>query len=118
MRVDVRKSGDVIIVDLDGDLVSGVGDEVLRQAMNELVAEGYERILLNLSGVSKIDSSGIGELLASVKLGKRFGYTVRMVNPGRKVREVLDLTQILPLLQVHANEAEAMAAFASEAPAE
>ena len=51
MKVDVRHVGDVIIVDLEGRLVMGVGDELLRDVMNELVAEDWKKILLNLRPV-------------------------------------------------------------------
>jgi len=114
MKADVRLAGEVIIVDLEGNLVAGVGDEVLTQVMNELVAKEYKKILLNLSGVSIIDSLGVGELVASVKLGQRFGSEVKMTNIKGQVREVLDLTQLLPVLGIHSTEAEALAAFADK----
>ena len=113
MKVDVRKTGKVIIVDLDADLVAGVGDELLSQVMNELLAEDWKKILLNLSKVSKIDSCGIGEIVAGIKLAKRFGSAVKLVNVGPKVRDVLDLTRILPLLDIHETEARALDAFAA-----
>ena len=45
MHVDVRKAEDVIIVDLSGRLIAGVGDVLLRDVMNELVAEDWKKIL-------------------------------------------------------------------------
>ena len=114
MKADVRLAGEVIIVDLEGNLVAGVGDEVLTQVMNELLAKDYKKILLNLSGVSMIDSLGVGELVASVKLGQRFGSEVKMTNIKGQVREVLDLTQLLPVLGIYSTEAEALGAFADK----
>ena len=58
MQIDIRKAEDVIIVDLNGRLVSGMGSEMLRDVMDELVAENWKMILLNLSGISWIDSAG------------------------------------------------------------
>ena len=113
MKVDVRQAENVIIVDLDADLVAGVGDELLSQVMNELLAEDWKKILLNLSKVSKIDSCGIGEIVAGIKLAARFGSVVKLVNVGEKVRDVFDLTRILPLLDIHDNEAQALKAFAA-----
>jgi anti-sigma B factor antagonist len=112
MKVGVRQSGEVIIVDLDAPLVSGVGDELLSDVMNELLSKEWKKILLNLSRVSKIDSCGIGEIVASVKLGERFGSAVKLINLSKQVRNVFDLTQILPMLEVHDSEKEALAAFA------
>jgi len=61
MKVDVRHVDDVIIVDLEGRLVMGVGDELLRDVMNELIAEDWKKIVLNLRKVTIIDGSSGGD---------------------------------------------------------
>ena len=111
MKVDVRHLDDVIIVDLEGRLVMGVGDELLRDVMNELLAEDWKKIILNLRLVTIMDSSGIGELVSGWKLGRRFGATVKLLRPAPQVERTLKLTQLLPLLEVYDDEAEAVASF-------
>lgn len=111
MKVDVRHVDNVIIVDLEGRLVMGVGDELLRDVMNQLVAEGWSKIILNLREVSIMDSSGIGEVVSSWKLAQRFGGTVKLLRPAPSVKRTLLLTQLLPLLEVFDDEAEAVASF-------
>jgi anti-sigma B factor antagonist len=111
MKVDVRNVDDVIIVDLDGRLVLGVGDELLRDVMNELLAEDWKKIVLNLRKVTIMDSSGIGEVVASWKLAGRFGASVKLLRPGPQVQRTLRLTQLLPLLEVYDSEDEAVASF-------
>ncbi len=111
MKVDVRKVEEVIVVDLKGRLVAGTGEELLHEVMNELLAEGWKQILLNLTEVPRIDSSGIGELVASVKLAKRMGTTVKVWLSGGRVRDVLELSRILPALDVYEEEKDALAAF-------
>ena len=113
MKVDVRNADDVIIVDLDGRLVLGVGDEILRDVVNELLAEDWKKIVLNLRKVSIIDSSGIGEVVASWKLAKRFGASLKLMRPAPQIQRTLRLTQLLPLLEVFESEEEAVASFAS-----
>ena len=112
MRVDVRQNGEVIIVDLQGRLVSGTGDQLLRDVMNELLAASWTKILLNLSEVSKIDSAGIGELVASIKLARRFGSKVKLLHVRGQIRDILELSQILPLLEIYESEPSAIEAFA------
>ena len=111
MRVDVRQAEDVIIVDLKGRLVSGTGDQLLREVMNELLAASWTKILLNLSEVTKIDSAGIGELVASIKLAERFSSRVKLLHVRGQIRDILELSQILPLLEIYASEESAIEAF-------
>ena len=60
MHVEVRRAGDVVIVDLKGKLTAGLGDQILRDTLDELLAESWRKILLNLSEVSFLDSAGPG----------------------------------------------------------
>ena len=113
MKVDVRNADDVIIVDLEGRLVLGVGDELLRDVVNELLAEDWKKILINLRKVTIMDSSGIGEVVASWKLAKRFGASLKLMRPAPQIQRTLRLTQLLPLLEVFESEEEAVASFAS-----
>ena len=92
-----------------------MGNQMLREVMDELVAKGWKMILLNLSGVSWIDSAGIGELVASIKMAKRFGISVKLLRIGDRVKHVLSISQILPLLDVFEDEEEALSVLRAEA---
>lgn len=111
MRVNVRHRGDIIIVDLEGRLVMGVGDELLREIVNELLAEKWKKILLNLQKVTIMDSSGMGELVSSWKLASRFDAEVKFLRPQPQVERTLKLTQVLPLLEVYGSEEEGLTSF-------
>ena len=92
MRADVRHADDVVIVDFKGDLVTEDGEEMLRDVVSELVAEGWTKILLNLARVKRLDSGGVGELVASWKLAHEFGAAVKLLRPGDRVRHTLHLS--------------------------
>jgi len=113
MRTGVRHADDVVIVDFRGDLVEEDGEELLREVVDELVSEGWRKILLNLAKVKRLDSSGVGELVASWKLANEFGASVKLLRPGDRVKYTLHLSQILPLLEVFEDEATAVRSFAS-----
>ncbi len=108
MHVEVRKVKDVVIVDLQGRLLAGVGDEILRDVMNELLAEGWRKILLNLSEVTSIDSAGVGELVASHKICERFDAKLKLLNLHERVRKSLHLSQLLPVFEVYDEERVAL----------
>lgn len=114
MHVEVRKSEDVVIADLSGRLVAGVGDEILREVVNELLAEGWRKILLNLSEVTIIDSAGVGELVSSLKLAHGFGASLKLVRVTKRVKESLHLASLLPVFDVYEDEGAALRDFQAQ----
>ena len=113
MNIETRKKGDVVIIDFQGRLAVGVGDELLPQLIEQLLDEGHRKILLNLSEMDYIDSNGLGELVQSLKTSKRFGAALVLLKPQDRVRKTLRLTNLLPMFSVYETEGEAMKAFAS-----
>ena len=111
MDVEVRQNGDVILVDLKGRLVAGTGAEQLQEIINELLASDWRKIVLNLSEISRIDSAGIGELVAGIRLAERFSSQIKLLHVKGQVLDILALSQLLPLLDIYYTESEALAAF-------
>ena len=114
MNIETRKKNDVVIVDFEGRLAVGVGDELLPQLVEQLLNEGTKKILLNLSEMDYIDSNGLGELVQSLKAAKRVGASLRLLKPQDRVKKTLRLTNLLPMFSVYDTEVEAMKSFATE----
>lgn len=114
MQMSVREAGEVAIVDMNGNLVAGDGDEELREVVNDLLAEGRAGILVNLAEVARMDSSGVGEIASSWKLAREFGAALKLLRPGDRVRHTLHLSQILPLIEVFEDEKTAVASFVKD----
>ena len=112
MHVEIRKAGDVVLVDLSGKLSTGLGDQILHDTVDELLAEGWKKILLNLSGVSFIDSAGVGELVAGLRTAQRLGAAVKLLNVSPKVHSTLYIARLLPIFELYSDEAEALKQFA------
>ncbi len=102
----------MVIVDFRGDLVAEDGDDVLRDVVSRLIREGRPRILLNLAHVKRMDSGGVGELVASWKAAHEHGASIKLLRPGDRVKHTLHLSQILPLVEVFEDEQEALKSFA------
>jgi anti-sigma B factor antagonist len=111
MHVETRKSGEIVILDLKGRLTAGLVDQLLRDGLVALLAEGWKRSLLDLSEVSFLDSAGLGELVAGLKTAKRFGAELKLLNVGEKVEATLYMSRLLPVFEIYASEAEALAHF-------
>jgi len=113
MHIEVRQAKDVMILDLKGRLTAGLGDQILRDAVDELLAEGRRRILLNLSEVSFLDSAGVGELVAGLKTARRFQAELKLLNVGERVYSTLDMARLLPTFEIYNDEAEAVRSYGS-----
>ena len=113
MHIEVRQANEVMILDLKGRLTAGLGDQILRDAIDELLAEGRRRILLNLSEVSFLDSAGVGELVAGLKTARRFQAELKLLNVGERVYSTLDMARLLPTFEIYNDESEAVRSYTS-----
>ena len=113
MHIEVRQANEVRILDLKGRLTAGLGDQILRDAIDELLAEGRRRILLNLSEVSFLDSAGVGELVAGLKTSRRFQAELKLLNVGERVYSTLDMARLLPTFEIYNDESEAVRSYTS-----
>ena len=111
LHVEVRKAEDVVIVDLEGKLTAGLGDQILRETLDELLAESWRKILLNLSGVTFMDSAGLGELVAGLKTARNLGAELKILKAGERVRSTLALARLLPVFEIFEDEQEALRGF-------
>jgi len=112
MHVEVRQIQDVMILDLKGRLTAGLGDQILRDAIDELLAENRKKILLNLSEVAFLDSAGVGELVAGLKTSRRLSAELKLLNVGDRVYSTLDMARLLPTFETFDDETEAVGSFA------
>ena len=111
MHVEVREKSGVVIVDLKGKLTAGLGDQILRESIDELLAEGRKKILLNLSDVSFVDSAGVGELVAGLRTAAAFRAALKLLNVTERVYGTLYMARLLPIFEIYGDEAEAVATF-------
>lgn len=111
MHADVRRLQDVVVLDLSGKLTAGLGDQILRESLDELLAEGWRKILVNLSQVTFMDSAGVGELVGGLRTSQRLGAELRLLNTSERVHSTLSIARLLPVFRIHQSEREALEAF-------
>jgi anti-sigma B factor antagonist len=111
LDVKERQAGDVTILDLRGEVRIGEGSIALRDAIRNLTAAGKKKLLLNLAGVSYIDSSGIGELIANYTTVSRQGGQLKLLKLTDRVQNLLVITKLLTVFDAYDDEAEALQTF-------
>jgi anti-sigma B factor antagonist len=112
LYINERRAGDVTILDLKGRLRVGGNMLAFHKSIRSLVLEKKMLILLNLAGVTFIDSCGLGELVASQVSVENKGGAIKLVGLTETLRELLTVTRLLTVFDVYENEADAIQNFA------
>jgi anti-sigma B factor antagonist len=98
-------------VDVAGRITLGEGSSAMRDVLREIVKKGQKKILLNLGDVSYIDSSGIGELVSGFTTVTNSGGQLKLLNLTKRVKDLLQITKLYTVFDVHENEATAIRSF-------
>jgi anti-sigma B factor antagonist len=99
-------------MDVTGRITLGEGSSALRDALRELVKKDQKKILLNLGDVTYIDSSGIGELVSGFTTVTNAGGQLKLLNLSKRVKDLLQITKLYTVFDVHDDEANALRSFA------
>ena len=111
LSTDIRNVADVTVVDLSGRITLGEASGKLRDTVRNLLKSNVKKMLLNLGGVSYIDSSGLGELVSAYTTARSQGCTVKLLNVQDKVEDLLQITKLYTVFETHTDEPEAVSSF-------
>ncbi len=117
MKATVRQVDSVTVVDISGRITLGEGCTQLRELIRDQLTKGNKKLLLNLADVTYIDSSGIGELVSGFTGVARQGGSLKLLNLTKKVHDLLQITKLYTVFDVHDDEAKAIASFEKAAGA-
>ena len=106
----IRHVGQVSVIEVTGKLTS-FESGALRSSIAQLLKEGRKQILLNLSGLTYLDSSGIGDLVHTYMSVIKGGGEMKVVGLSDKVEEILKITQLYQVFQEFQDEQAALRSF-------
>jgi anti-sigma B factor antagonist len=113
LSLETRNRGDVIIVHCQGRIVYRDEASALSRLIDELMHNG-SKVVLDLSGVSSMDSAGIGELALLQTWAQERKANLKCAGANDMVSDLLDLTNLDSVLEVHPTVDAALQAFREE----
>ena len=116
IRIVERRVESVTVLDIGGKLVMDRSAERLKDKINSLISQARTHIVLNLKGVSYIDSSGLGELVASYGSVMKAGGALKLLNVTSRNHDLLSITRLVTVFESFDSEAEAVSSFQTLAP--
>ena len=111
MKITEREAEGITILDIQGQITLGDGDEELKKHIDEAVAAGKTKILLNMKKVKFMDSSGVGELVGCYTSVSRAGGKLKLVNLNEKVHDILQITQLISVFETFDDEGSAFKSY-------
>lgn len=116
-KINSRYTEDVMVLEVSGRIVLGEGGVALRDSIQDALKIGAKKLVIDLGGVSYMDSSGLGELTNAYTLAKARGCSVKLARLTRKLDDLLLITKLSTVFDTYPDETEAIAAFSSYQPA-
>lgn len=111
LQISSRKLGEVTVLDVRGRATLGAGNDALSAELRKLAEAEAGDVLVNLAGVSQVDSSGISTIVRTFVTLERRGGKLKLLSPTGHVRDVLELTRLIQSIPTYYDESAALASF-------
>jgi anti-sigma B factor antagonist len=111
LHIVERRVDDVTVLELSGEMTLDDGDLVFRKKIHDLLNEGRIKILLELGGLSKIDSAGVGMLVAKLKMTREHHGDIKLLHLTSRSSRVFGMMRILTAFETLEDEAQAIESF-------
>jgi anti-sigma B factor antagonist len=112
-KVTIRHVEGVTILDVSGRITLGEGGVTLRDAIQEALKTGPNKLILDMGGVSYMDSSGVGELTGAFVSARNRGSELKLLNLTKKIDDLMQITKLATIFDIYSDEKAALAACKS-----
>ena len=114
MQIEEKMAGEVAVIKITGDItLNQGGDVLLKDKINSLLQQGRNKLVLDLGGVSYVDSAGLGQLVQIHATTKAKGGSLRIANVTKRLKDLLVVTKLVTVFDSYDSEAEALASFSA-----
>ncbi len=111
MELTSREDGDITILTVTGDLVIGEAETTFKKTITRLLEEGRVNLLVDLSAVGFLDSSGLGALVRALTQSQKEGGQTKLLKARPQVRKLLQMTKLDSVFEIHDDMEAAVSSF-------
>ena len=111
MKFRMREAGNVTIIDLSGKLMGGCDADVFRDLIHELLEKGRRQVIVNLSEITWVNSTGVGILITGYTTLRKNKGDLRLLNVSNKIQSILYVTKLNLIFECFEDEQAAVASF-------
>jgi anti-sigma B factor antagonist len=111
MKLDVKQADGVTVLRVKGNLIGGTETFAIHDKVKQLLAEKTIRMVIDLSGVGMINSTGLGMLMGCYTSAVNAGGDIKLAGISEKVKNIFVITKLITIFDVHESVQEAVEAF-------
>lgn len=111
MSVQINITENVVVAAVQGKLMGGPDTQACHNKMKRLIAEGHQQIVIDLSGVEWVNSSGLGMLVACYTSCRNAGGHFKIAGPTEKTKSLLKMTKLITVMESFENTEQAIRSF-------
>jgi anti-sigma B factor antagonist len=113
MKLSTREADGVTVLELEGSVLGGPDATVLNETLHKLVEKDKKQVLLDLSGVQTMNSSGLSMLIAALTTMRNAGGDLKLAAASKKIESLLVITKLSTVFELHPTVKKAIASFAA-----
>ena len=111
LTINVRETTNAVVLEVMGRIMLGAAGPSLQDGVRELLNNGHKNIVLDLGGVTFLDSSGLGQLVGSYATAVSHGSEIKLLNLNKKVYDLMQITKLYTVFAIYTDEATAVESF-------
>ena len=111
LKFKKKTSKGVAVISLEGNMMGGPDASALNEQLHELVGKKQTNVVVDLSGVSLINSTGLGILINSLTMIRGVGGELKLACPSEKILHLLEVTKLHKVFDIHKTVASAVQGF-------
>jgi anti-sigma B factor antagonist len=112
-KVNIRHIKGITFLEVSGRITLGEGAVTLRDAIQDALDTGTKKLVVDLSSVNYMDSSGVGELTTAYTSSRDNGCDLKLLGLTKKIDDLMQITKLATLFDVYGTEQQALSSFES-----
>jgi anti-sigma B factor antagonist len=111
MKFKSKEQKGVTVISLEGNVIGGPDATVLNDQLHGLIDEKKTKVIVDLSRVDFINSSGLGLLIGGLTTMRKAGGELKLAGASKKIQNLLEITKLHKVFDIHKTVSDAVAAF-------
>jgi anti-sigma B factor antagonist len=113
MKTKVNERYEAVIIELKGNVMGGEDTKEFNDLLHKLIDEGKKKIVVDLSGVKFMNSSGLGMMIGGLTTMKKAGGNLKLARVTEKIESLLIITKLITIFEFYDNVDDAIKSFSN-----